>query len=166
MEMNHLSDEQWDKMLMPDSSTSEHLSRCEACRNQSVHLQNLLAGLADSARAASEQPDIFWERQLLSVQRRLANLRETKVKSARLAWAAVLALVLIASFVLRTGSRVPVQPNVSDSDRELLVQVQEALDGDVPQALQPASLIAHEIDQAAQPRSNSTSSKEKSEHED
>lgn len=128
-------------------------------------LQNLMHGLPESARFASEQSEAFWEQQRLSIQRQIATFPETGVRSIRLVWAAAFALVLIASFLLRTGSRVPVQPSPT-SDRELLVQVEQALDGEVPQALQPASLIADEIDQSAQPHSKSVSSKEKTQHED
>ena len=151
MEMNHVNQEQWAELLMADSRETETLHA-------------LVNGLPKSARSAAQQPETFWDRQRLSIQRQIADIPERSATSARLAWAAVFALVLIASFLLRTGSRVPVQ-STPDSDRELLVQVEQALDGDVPQALQPASLIANEIDQASQPQSNSTSSKEKSEHE-
>jgi hypothetical protein len=165
MEMNHLTDNQWTELLSPDNRASEHVAHCEACRNEWDKLQKLANGLAAAARSATEQPEVFFERQRLSIQRQIANVPGRRTRSARLVWAAVFALVLIASFLLKTGSRVPVQPSVPDSDRELLVQVEQALDGDVPQALQPASLIANEIDRSAEPQSNSTSSKEKSEHE-
>jgi hypothetical protein len=152
MEMNHANEEQWDELLMSRSREAEQL-------------QALVNGLPESARSAAERREMFWDRQRLSIQRQIANLPQRRATSARLAWAAVFALILIASFLLKTGSRVPVQPTAPDSDRELLVQVEQALDGDVPQALQPASLIANEIDQAAQARSNLTTSKENSAHE-
>lgn len=129
-------------------------------------IHDLVQGLPESVRLASEQTETFWERQLLSIHQQIATLPERRTTSVRLVWAAGFALILIASFLLKTGSRVPIQPSAPPSDRELLVQVEQALDGDVPQALQAASLIANEIDQSAQPRPNSVSSKEKSQHED
>lgn len=125
-------------------------------------LQAVVNGLPESARFATEQPEIFWERQRLCVQQKIAILPARKTTSFRLAWAAGFVLILIASFLLKTGSHVPVQPSTPDSDRELLVQVEQALDGDVPQALQPASLIANEI---AQSQPKPPSSKEKIENE-
>lgn len=164
MEMNHLSDQHWREWPHSESAASQHLSHCEDCRNQWNRLHNLVNGLASSAQSVTDQPEVFWDRQRLSIRRQIANAPQTSIRPVRLAWAALFALLLIASLLLKTGSRVPVQQSAPDSDRELLVQVQQALDGDVPQALQPASLIADEIYQAAQPQSKS-SSKEKSEHE-
>jgi hypothetical protein len=152
MEMNRVNEEQSDKVLMPGNRDPEKL-------------QPLLNGLPQSARSAAERPEMFWDRQRLSIQRQIANLPPRRATPARLAWATVFALILIASFLLKTGSRVPLQPSTPDSDRELLVQVEQALDGNVPQALEPASVIANEIDQAAQQQLNSISSKENREHE-
>jgi hypothetical protein len=165
MEMNHLTDKHWLDWPNSDHTASGHLSQCDNCRNEWNILHNLLNGLASSAQSATQHPEVFWDRQRLSIQRQIATALPTRTRPARLAWAAVLALLLVGSLLLKTGSRVPVQQSAPDSDRELLVQVEQALDGNVPQALQPASLIAYEIDQAAQPQSRSASSKEKSQHE-
>lgn len=165
MELNHLTDAQWGEWPNPDSATGAHLSECENCRKEWDRLHNLVKGLADSAQCATEQSDLVWDRQCLSIQRQIATVAERNARPAHLAWAAIFALALLASLLLKTGSREPVQQNATDADRELLVQVEQALDGDVPQALQPASLIANEIDQAAQSQSSSPSFKEKSEHE-
>ncbi len=145
------------ELRMPDGG--------EKCASEPDRIEALLRGLPEWASLATQQPEPFWDRQRLLVQRQIAEMPERKPRLARLAWAAAFVLILIATFVLRTGSRIPVAPTSFASDRDLLVQVEQALDGDVPQALQPASLIANEIDQAAQPRSHSTSLKEKSEHE-
>lgn len=166
MEMKHLSDQQWAELLMPHDGGTEHLSQCPSCREEHDKLHNLLSTLPGCARSAAEQPEIFWDRQRLAIQSRIAKLPSSRQRSTRLAWAATLALILIASLILRTGSHVPVQHANADPDRELLVQVEEALDGEVPQALQPASLLANEMNQAARPHSNSPKSKENTQHED
>lgn len=153
--MSYRNQEKWDELLIPNNRVGEHLPQ-----------GNLVHGLPESARLASEQSETFWEQQRLSIQRQIASLPERRTSSVRLAWAAATILILIASFLLQTASRVPAPPSASTSDRELLVEVEQALEGDVPQALQPAALIANEIDQSAQVPSNSVSSKEKSQHED
>jgi hypothetical protein len=165
MGIEHLSDEEWAELLLPRDSGSQHLVDCAHCRGQRDQLQKLLGTLPQGARFATEHDDIFWERQRLAIQSRIKTLPAATTSATRLVWATALVLVLIATFLLNTGSRIAVQPSVTESDRELLVQVEQVLNGDVPQALQPASLIANEIDQATQPHTNARISKE-SQHED
>ncbi|HVO64162.1 MAG TPA: hypothetical protein VMT53_24795 [Terriglobales bacterium] len=161
MAIEHLSDDQWAEMLMPRDAGSEHLSECAHCRGQRDQLQTLLSTLPQAARSATEHPDVFWEAQRLAIQSRISVLPNPAKRTARLAWGAALVLIFIASLILRTGSHAPIQGVASDPDRELMVQVEQALDGDVPQALQPASLLADEINQAAHEVSTSPKSKEK-----
>lgn len=162
---NHINEEQWDNLLIPPESGAQHLAECPDCRQEHAHLQNAILALSGWVRSAEEQPEIFWERQRLAIRARINQNPLWRRNSTRLVWITAFGLILLASLILRTGSRMPVGSSAINPDRELLVQVEQALDGDVPQALEPASLIANEINQSAHLQSNSTSSKEKSEHE-
>lgn len=161
MAIEHLNDDQWAEMLIPRDAGSEHLSECAHCRGELDQLQNALGTLPQAARHATDRLDVFWDEQRLLIQSRIKALPNPAKRTARLAWAAALVLISISTLILRTGSHTPIQEVASDPDRELMVQVEQALDGDVPQALQPASLLADEINQAAPAFSTSQKSKEK-----
>jgi hypothetical protein len=158
----HLSDEQWRDLLAPPEAGSEHLAECSGCREEHDRLRKLVSVLPEWARSADERPEIFWERQRLAIHSRIGQVPATRQRSTRLVWVTAFVLILLASLILRTGSvRAPVQSGAADPDHELLVAVEQALDGDVPEALEPASLLAGEMTQAAQPNSHSRNSKEK-----
>ena len=161
----HLSDSQLDGVLPLSEEARHHLAICAECRTEHEKLRNWIDSLPQLARSAGQQPDAFWEQQRFTIQSRIRNLPAPHSRRKRLVWATASALLLLASLILKTGSRQPLQSANSDLDRELLVQVEQALAGDVPQALQPASLLAEEIDQAAKPHTNSPRSKETTSHE-
>ncbi len=161
----HLSDQDWGELLKPAADAAEHLAQCASCRQEHEQLLQPVKELPEWARSAEEQPEVFWERQRLAIRSRIARESGSARRSTRLAWVVALAIILFASLILKTGSRVPVQRSQADPDHELLVAVEQALDGDVPEALQPASLLVDEMAKASQPDSNSRNSKEKSKHE-
>ena len=161
----HLSDSQLGEVLPLSEEARQHLAICATCRLEHERLRNWVGSLSLLARSAEQQPETFWEQQRFTIQSRISNLPEPRPRRKRLVWATAFAIILFASLILKTGSHQPVQRVDSDLDRELLVQVEQALSGDVPQALQPASLLADEINQAVRPHTNSPRSKETTTHE-
>ncbi len=160
----HLSDQQWGDLLAPHDASDEHLAECARCRLEVEKVRGFVNVLPEWSRSAGDHPDIFWERQRLAIRSRIAQEPKAGKRATRLAWVTALALILLASLILKTGSRMPVQRAQADSEQELLVAVEDALDGYVPEALQPASLLTEEMEQALQPNSNLRDSKEKKNH--
>ena len=136
--MRHLNNEQLGELLMESDQRD---------------LQPLLDDLPASLREVTERPEWFWQKQQVAIRHRLASAPSAWVRPLT-AWASASALVLLALLLLR-GSPAPPAPQArTDQDQELLIAVERAMQTDVPEALEPASLLADEISsQAASNRS-------------
>ena len=117
-------------------------------------LQQTLAALPDWAHALTERPHTFWERQQEEIRQRIASVPERRSTQTVTAWAGAFAIVLLALFLL-SDSPAP-RPSIaqSDPDQELLIAVEQTVQSGVPQALEPAAMLAEEIS-GSQPVSNS-----------
>ncbi len=132
--MGHLKDEEL---------TDDLLDRDER------RLRPALDALAGWARGATDRPESFWAQQRDAVWARLA-VRKKRAGRFR-ALAAVVSLFLFA-LALLLGNRHPAKapPRAqADPDQELLLRVQQTMQSDGPQALEPAALLAAEISQEA-----------------
>ena len=101
--------------------------------------------LRAETQAAAERPEIFWQRQQAQILRRLDAPAATPPP---LAWASAAALLLMAVLL-----SLPAKPPVAavpppDPDHQLMLEVQQTLDRDVPDALAPAALLTQEMNQA------------------
>lgn len=106
-----------------------------------------LAAYAESVRAAAERPEGFWRTQRTAIAERIQGTQQAT--SLRLAWVASLALVVIAATLL-VQAPAPAAPVAAyDPDHDLLVGVERAVRRPVPQALEPARLLAQEIERSA-----------------
>ena len=104
-----------------------------------------VASLQAEAQAAAERPEVFWQRQRAQILRRLDAPAATPPP---LAWASAVALLLMA-VLLSLPAKPPVAANApSDPDHQLMLEVQQTLDRDVPDALAPAALLTQEMNQA------------------
>ena len=145
----HLSHEQAAAALAGDagSEVERHLAECPECRDEIERLAGGLRALRQEALEASDKPEVFWSRQrgLMTAAPRRRPL------SPRFAWAAGLALVagLAGVYLTREPASVRVG-TVADPDHELLRDVERAIRRDLPRALEPAALIAGDLDRAAQ----------------
>ena len=120
-----------------------------------------LAALADWAGVAAERPEHCWQRQRVQIQGQIAK-HGRRFTTGRLAWAAALALVLVAGIMLNSASA-PLQPQSQvaiDPDHDLLIAVDQAVASGGPEALEPAALLAREMAQESQPISSSKEKKE------
>jgi len=144
----HLSDREMAELLAaPPAGVDPHLEMCDSCLDEASRLREGLRGL----RAEKQKAEEFWTR-----QRQAIGARVTSVESARpagwrplwlgvaLACAALLAAVLLPRRAHAPTSAATVQTQAMQ-DHALLVEVEESLAQDGPDALQPAAILASEI---------------------
>ena len=108
-------------------------------------MQRTLDALPGWTRSATARPDAFWERQHSDIRRRIAGVPKRSHTQTVTALSGALAVLLLAIFLLSDSpgprsSRAP-----SDPDQELLVAVEQSVQSGVPQALEPAAMLAEEI---------------------
>lgn len=135
-------------------------------QNDEREIGNALKSWRESVIRQAERPEWFWTRQRARVQSRI---RETQPSPPKLVWAAVaatfaLAIALFAP-VRQTGppptSAPTVEAQVQISDHDLMLAVERTLNAGVPSSLEPAGLLAYEMDQALQEQTDTQKSKEK-----
>jgi hypothetical protein len=113
------------------------------------HLRSVLEDLPAWARADADRPAEFWERQRAAIWSRIsAEGIQAGSRFPSVAWAIAAAVLVIASFMLNSAPRVAPAPQAqADPDRELLLEVERAMQSGGPDALEPAALLAEEIGQ-------------------
>ena len=149
---DHLSDEQLIAWIEGgnDTRAALHLEGCAVCRTEEESLRAAMGQLAAQAHAAAERPAVFWHAQERAIHNRLAGSETAQ----RLTWAvALVAVALVATLLLEPRQPMPAVP-ASDPDQALLVEVQESVRRPVPRALEPASLLAQEVNQSAGKKTN------------
>jgi hypothetical protein len=119
------------------------------------HLQRTLDALPEWSRAATEYPDAFWERQQAEIKKRIDALQQRSSMRTATAWASAFAVVLLATFLLRSSPSPRPSSAQSDPDQELLVAVEQSVQRGIPLALEPAALLADEINSGSRPISTS-----------
>jgi uncharacterized membrane protein YdfJ with MMPL/SSD domain len=132
-----------------------HLSNEElmdlAIESDELSLRPTLTSLPGWARASTDRPEEYWQRQRSNVWSRLSSSESAPAsklvrRSPVLAWSTVAALALLAGLMLDQASFVPPPHKAqADPDHELLVAVERALQKDGPAALEPAALLADEM---------------------
>jgi hypothetical protein len=133
-----LSDEQLTDMLLKSD---------EQC------LRHTLESLPGCARTATEHQDVFWQRQRTAIRQRIAHAQWRRLRFwpalAAVAAVAAVAVVLFGALPGGLGHRVnspePQAQNQVDPDYELLVKIEQSVESEGPEALQPAALLAQEI---------------------
>jgi hypothetical protein len=109
------------------------------------HLRQTLGALPEWAHAATEHPAAFWERQQVEIRKRIAAVPEHSSTRTVTAWAGAFAVILLAIFFLNSGPALRPSRTQIDPDQELLVAVEQTVQSGLPQALEPAALLADEI---------------------
>ena len=124
-------------------------------------LQDSLVQLRSSGREIAERPEYFWQRQSAAIRTRVRETEGRRRWSIPLAWAMTVLLAGIGVALLRGGSApapvVQTRPAVvaADSDQQLLIAVQQAVQSGVPDSLEPAAYLAEQIGQAPRRASSS-----------
>jgi hypothetical protein len=131
------------------------------------HLKPVLDALPVWARAAGDRSPEFWDRQRAEILSRVAlTQNQAAFGISGAAWTLAAAILAIASFLLASGPRVTPSPQAqSDPDRELLIEVEYAVESGGPEALEPAALLAEEIGRYQQANSTSPMRKEVNDEE-
>jgi hypothetical protein len=109
------------------------------------HLRPTLEALPEWARTAGVRPDAFWERQRAEIRQRIARVPRRSSAQTVTAWAGALATVLLAIFLLSDSPAPRPSSAQNDPDQELLVAVEQTVESGVPNALEPAAMLAEEI---------------------
>ena len=107
-----------------------------------------LEKLPENARSMTEQPEEFWERQRIAIWGRISAAERKSV--ARWPVLAAATGTLILAFLLAFSGHRPPAPTPQakvDPDHELLLNVEQTMQSDGPEALQPAALLAEEMEQ-------------------
>jgi len=110
-------------------------------------MERLLADLPSRAREAVDLPERFWREQQTGIQAAIAT-PPALVSWPAFAFASAL-IVLIGAMLFRD---LPAQHNslprqtAEISDQQLLMKVEYTLQSDVPVALEPAALLAKEME--------------------
>jgi len=160
MDVNkHLSDEQFAELLATRSASLPlHIDRCPACYDKYRLAERMIRGVAAHVRERAADDEYFWTRQRAKILQRAA-VRRTPF-TGRLAWAGLAAVVVIAMALLTGGpSPLPASPALQeafDPDHDLLMRVEYATDNPGPRALEPAALLAVEINDGIQKNSRNT----------
>jgi len=126
-----------------------------------------LSHLPGLARQASDHPDEYWQKQHSAIWERISSARlHPSQASPQPVWAGIAAVVVLAMTLLFAGSASEPAKQVenrNDSDHELLLAVERAVQIEGPEALEPAALLALEIGGGHQ---NHSAEKGNQSHED
>src|SRR4051794_16811177 len=126
-------------------------------------IQQALDRWRDSAAAKSERPEWFWRRQHARVMSEINAQRSAGVP--KLAWASIAATIAIAIALLlptpphKQVQQAKAQQEVQMSDRDLMLAVERTLNAGTPSSLEPASLLAEEMNEALQTQVHSQKAK-------
>jgi hypothetical protein len=147
--VRHLKDEELTELLL-DGDQQE--------------LQHTLGALPNWLRTAADRPEWFWQRQQAAIRSRMAPAKHARVRPA-VAGASALALTLLALLLLNSGPAPKPTLVQTDSDQELMMAVEEAVHGEVPSALEPATLLAEEINNSMRTAATKHRSSQETAHE-
>ncbi len=157
----HLDDKEFASTLVRLGEPAGHLERCRPCRDEYIPLERALRDLPEAVRAASDRPQIFWQRQRAAIRSRIAVHEASRQSWIGFAWATLGSLILLAALLLSGAKNLPKPQAQLDPDQELLLAVERAVQSNVPESLAPAALLAEDIRAAVEaPASTSRISKE------
>jgi hypothetical protein len=139
--VGHMSDEQRREMLLESDQQA---------------LQPVLDGLPKAAREAAERDELLWDRQREAIWSRIRQHEKQQRRLAGVLTLATTAAMLMVSTYLVSRRAAPPAPaharqQTVDPDQELLMAVEDAVRNGGPAALEPAALLAEEINRHAKP---------------
>jgi hypothetical protein len=151
-----------------DLAAEHHLANCQPCQAERERMEDTLRQFAAVSRDYAHRPESFWELQAA----RIRSARSESGQRSRLTLIlapSVVVLLLLAFAAL--GKAPGVRPTVAatqampnDSDHELLLEVERAMQADTPLALEPATLMVEE-DYGGLPLDTPSERKETRSHE-
>ena len=159
----HLNDKDLLEELLDRSPVfNAHLATCASCRAEAERVRRLLGELPGLTNA--QNTDAFWEKQRTAIWVDIVTLQSRK-QFPILARALGTAVLVVGGLLLGTAPAPAPTRAQTDPDHELMIQLERTLQSEVPEALEPAALLAREITQNTQPNSLSPVQKKESGHE-
>ena len=151
-----------------DLAAEHHIAHCQPCQTEREKVEEALRQFGAANREYASRPESFYEQQAA----RIRAAQQASRQSSRLTMALVPSLVVLVVLALTMLGKAPgvrpvaVAPQVqqADSDHELLVQVERAIQSETPRALEPVTLMLVE-DDGNRPLDTSSERKENRSHE-
>ena len=139
----------------PDLTAEHHLANCTCCQMEKEAIEKALQHFADVQREQANRPETFWERQAAKIR----ETRQQKAEHRSSAWVWIPALataIVLLAVVLRPGApKSPVPQATVLTDQQVLTEVERAVEGGTPMALEPVSLYAEQdLENSSSPNSN------------
>ena len=114
-------------------------------------LRQMLAHLPSYSRQVADLPETFWRRQQIGIRAAIAT-RPAPLSWSALAFGAALVALIVVMLFKDTATDHHAQSSLeveNISDQQLLRKVEYTLQNDVPVALEPAALLAKEMEAKA-----------------
>jgi hypothetical protein len=128
-------------------------------------VRQILDTLPGLAHAATQQNEEFWRKQRTAVWSRISSAEDqSRRRLAIVAGALAAVVVSVSGWLVNRPFEAPPRQGRLDSDHELLLEVERAVQIEGPLALEPAALLAEEMVQDL-PAKNSPSHKKEPGHE-
>ena len=148
-----------------DLAAEHHLASCSPCQTERERVQEALREFGTANRQYAGRPENFWDQQAA----RIRAARNDRAQRSRLALtlAPGLAVLLLLAFALlsRGPSTRPAPTTAqTDSDHELLVEVERVVQTDTPLSLEAVTLMGEQDDNNVS-MSSTNSVKEPRSHE-
>jgi hypothetical protein len=148
----HLTDQEISNWVLgtPDAHTLAHLRVCTECCAELQQLRQTLGEYGDATRHAAIRDEIACGRERAVIIEKLHQ--SAPLSFVHWGMAAVMVLLVVAVLLIfelprNTQRAIATPPNTvqqQDTDDELLVQIQQDLQSNVPQALAPGLVLSTE----------------------
>ncbi|HMK21726.1 MAG TPA: hypothetical protein VK466_05290 [Terriglobales bacterium] len=133
-----------------DLTAEHHVAHCAPCQTERQKLEEALQQFGAANREYASRSEDFWDKQAAQIQQK----RRESSNRARVVGALAPALAMLLFVGVFLVSQSPhVEPSAqtvpavqTDSDHELLVAVERAVESDTPQALAPVAWMEEEND--------------------
>jgi len=133
-----------------DLAAEHHVAHCEPCQAEREKLEEALRQFGAANREYAMRPESFWEQQAARIR---ANRHRSQSRARSVAVLAPALGALLFAGILLVHRAPQVKPEAqalptvqTDSDHELLLAVERAVESDTPQALAPVTLIVDQSD--------------------
>jgi hypothetical protein len=151
-----------------DLAAEHHIASCQPCQSERERVEDALRQFATANREYANRPENFWEQQAARIRAR-SEAGQRSGLTMRLVPSAVVLLLLAFAVLTRVPGSRPAAVTTpaavqTDSDHELLMEVERAVQTDTPLALQPATLMVEESD-GNLPLNRTSENKEHRSHE-
>jgi hypothetical protein len=146
----HLSEEEFASLLAgkEDEMAAGHLAICSQCEHNLESWRGDLRQLRDDISFSSQRPSEYWHVQRNAISRKLEGLPSLN-NFWNLGWTlacyALALSVLVLGFVNFRQTQVVIKQPPEINDTQLLSDLEDRMTEDVPEALQPASMLVSEM---------------------